>query len=136
MTNNEIRKAVDRIAQIKIYKKEEAELRANILAEFKRRGKNKINLGGPIKEDYVKLNKAQLTKYLVSDVYYQLIDSGKTQNIALGLIFQHATISKKEIREYLPDITKLIHPVKNGVQNQLSYRVSSDDKNMVRGIDL
>lgn len=136
MTNKELREAVNRIAQIKIYKNEEKILRKKILAEFKRRKKSKINLGGPTKEDYIKLNIAQLSKYLVSDVYYQLIDSGKSREDALRLIFQHSCITKKEIIGHLPEIIKLLRTVPAGTQNQISYKISSDESNMVRGIDL
>lgn len=90
MTNNEIIKAIERIAYSKMLAKEASKLRLKIISELNRRKKAKINLGGPSKEDYVKLN--------------------------------------------IIDISA--HEVKAHKQNRLSYRISSDEKNMIRGIDL
>lgn len=138
MTNKEIKKAVERIAQIKMWKKEEVELRAAIIAEFTRRGKDKINLGGPTKEDYVKLNECKVACYLPSDFYYALKDDQFSADKALNILFQATKISKKSMAESMGEFW-----VNNNITQDcsrylcsISYRISSDDKNMVRGIDL
>ena len=135
MTNKEIKKAVERIAQIKMWKKEEVELRAAIVAEFSRRGKDKINLGGPTKEDYVKFNEAKVACYLPSDFYYALKDDRKT---ALGILLQATKISRKGMVESMGEewVKENMTRDCSRYQRSISYRISSDEKNMVRGIDL
>jgi hypothetical protein len=137
MTNKELKMAIDRIAQIKIYKKEEAALREGIIAEFKRRDKVKINLGGPTKEDYVKINYIGCSEYLPCDYYYALVDDEFPLEKAKDMTFQVCKASKKMLKKYGPaHIVDKLETVPSGTRIQLSYRVSSDDKNMVRGIDL
>lgn len=89
MTNEEIRSAILKINYIKSLQLEADSLRKRIHSEMKKRGKIKINLGGPMNEDYI------CRKI-----------SGRTDFIEQSDIFK------------------------------LTYKISTDSFNQIRGIDL
>lgn len=139
MNNNELREAIKRIARIKMYKEEETILREKIKQELKTRGKIKINLGGPESEDYVKLNISNVAVYDPDDLFDYLIDKNKRDLLAAGReLAMICSVSARSIEEYFGKgfAGILIQPSKFTEREQISYRISSDKGNAVRGIDL
>jgi hypothetical protein len=139
MNNNELREAIKKIARIKMYKEEESILREKIKQELKTRGKIKINLGGPESEDYVKLNISNVAVYSPDDLFNYLIDYYKRDLWRAGSeLARMCCVSAKSIDEYFGNGSagRLIRPSRFSEREQISYRISSDKGNAVRGIDL
>lgn len=145
MTNQEIRAAVLRIVQIKAWKEEEKVLRESIIKEMKRRRKEKLDLGGPNKEDYVclrtnrveEINPKTLLRYLED----KSEDAGWRPEHAHRIFCECVRVVQRKmddtigtnetnhLKEQLPKLFRYN-------QEQLTYKISMDDKNQVRGIDL
>ncbi|MGH0052672.1 MAG: hypothetical protein ACQ5SW_04705 [Sphaerochaetaceae bacterium] len=141
MTNKDIIAAITRIAKFKILKKEADQDRSDILAELKRRKKDKINLGGPTREDYVKRNVSDKIKIHPIEVYRALLEAGVGPDRALEMTLDRCTITQKEFKGINVNgeaLFKLVSiPADVVGQNiRLSYRISTDKQNALRGIDL
>lgn len=145
MTNQEIREAITRMFQIKSLKEEENNLRMKIIKEMKRRRKTKLDLGGPNQEDYVCLREEEFSDIVPSSLLTYLMDkasdAGLPKENALPLFLSCIAVVKKKISENLGE-SELNHirsflPVQNKRSHEfLTYKISTDDKNQMRGIDL
>lgn len=81
MKNNEIRKAIKRLAYIKSLQSEAKELRQGIITEMEKRRKDKINLGGPNEEDYVCLREKESSQFLTYKICFD--ESNQVRGIDL-----------------------------------------------------
>jgi hypothetical protein len=156
MKNEDIRKAILRISHIKSLQEEANILRKQVINELKRRkrykgkdGSIKINLSGPKKDDYVVLKEIQATEYDPVDFYRLLLDiandssddNEQAARIALSNLLQCVKVVKKKVSEslsndYLIEVEECVRLKSSYTQEQLTYKISTDDMNMVRGIDL
>jgi hypothetical protein len=144
MTNKEIRAAILRIVQIKSLQEEEAMLRLKVIKEIKRRRKEKLDLGGPKKEDYVcyrtnAVNEIPSAEFLTW-LEDRAVDSGGSKEMALRTFVQCVTVTKNKCRSIIgtAEVDRLDDAIGKFkyYQERLTYKISTDDKNQVRGIDL
>lgn len=145
MTNNEIREAINEIIRIKALKCREQELRQKIFKELRKRRKDKLGLGG---EDFVKITPIETKEYSPWDLFKLMCSTSFVT--AKGITMPDAVLSK-DVKAFCELVNIVKGEVKsqlgqnffdsmtpNGVRShdQLSYSVSLDEKNRVRGIDL
>lgn len=145
MKNSEIRAAVIRIVQIKSLREEERDLRERIIKEMKRRRKEKLDLGGPTKEDYVCLRSSEYREVqpeaLLTNLEDKAVDAGHPRANAKPTFFKCVKVQLSKMREVLGrgEADHLRASLDSDflyTQETLTYKISTDDKNQVRGIDL
>lgn len=145
MTNNEIRAAVLRIVAIKALREEELELRQKIIKEMKKRRKEKLDLGGPSKEDYVCLRQEEVHEIdasaLLTNLEDKAHDAGLVRKDAMPTFLQCIQVKLNRMREVLgrseaDHLRETLLTQFRYNREYITYKVSTDDKNQVRGIDL
>jgi len=143
MTNNEIRGSIKEIIRIKALKCREQELREKIFKELRKRRKDKLGLGG---EDFVKITEVETKEYSPFVLFCKLykfdaeeVESPNTKARLSSVedFCEMVSILKGAVKErYGEKFFDRIIPVGSRSHNQLSYSISLDEKNRVRGIDL
>lgn len=136
MTNTEIKEAIKEIVRIKALKEKEKRLRKRIVDELNKRRKNKLQLGG---NDFVKLTTCNTNIYDPFELFFEVasepmnIDGIEVASIDdIRKFCSLISILKGKAGDYLCKLSPL------GVKQhqQLSYSVSLDERNSLRGIDL
>jgi hypothetical protein len=140
MTNNEIRECIKEIIRIKALKCREQELRDRIFKELRKRRKDKLGLGD---EDFVKITSVETNEYDPFLMFCKIFTVDPADGSALIPIDEVAelcrvlSIAKGAVRErYGKNFFDRLTPESSRYHDQLSYSVSLDEKNRVRGIDL
>lgn len=145
MTNAEIRAAVLRIVQIKGYKEEEKKLRQSIIREMNKRRKQKLDLGGPNREDYICLRSSDYIairpEALLTYLEDKATEVGFPSKSAWPTFFKCIKVQVIRLREVFGrnEADHIRSTVKSDFlysQDTLTYKISTDDNNQVRGIDL
>jgi hypothetical protein len=145
MTNAEIRAAILRIVFIKSLKEEEVMLRSKVIREMKKRRKEKLDLGGPNKEDYVCLRSVDVKEIrpeaLLTYFEDRAVDAGLKKESVLQTFLRCIQVKINRLREEIgrAEADHLRSSLKVNYlfsQEFLTYKISTDEKNQVRGIDL
>lgn len=145
MTNAQIRAAILRIVAIKALREEEKELRRKVIKEMKKRRKEKLDLGGPSKEDYVCLRKEEVHEImpgaLLTNLEDKSSDAGLPRRNAMGIFLQVVQVQLGRLREVLgrseaDHLRSTLDTLYRYDREYLTYKISTDEKNQVRGIDL
>lgn len=145
MNNEQVRQAVLRIVHIKSLQEEEQMLRMNIIKEMKKRRKKKLDLGGPNKEDYVCLHESEMRtidpEALFVWLHDKADDAGGSPKAATNIFLKCVSVVNNKVEEVLgrADADHIRSTLKTNYLSEsewLSYKISTDEKNQVRGIDL
>ena len=145
MNNHEIREAVLRIAYIKSLGEEAQKLREKIIREMKKRRKDKLDLGGPVKEDYVCLRESERTDIDPEALLVYLTDKaddfGGDKKVAMRMFLKSVRVVQKDLTDVIGEeeaehVRSTLKQIYRYTRETLTYKVSTDDKNQFRGIDL
>lgn len=145
MNNIALRAAVLRLAHIKALKDEEFGIRQEIIKEFKKRGKDKIDLGGPTQEDYICLKDIQI--YDVDPnlllAYLSRRYDGTEEGVegAIRQFIRCIRVVKRKLKDVFDSddvsfISKQFNTLYCQTDKRITYKISVDENNQVRGIDL
>lgn len=143
MTNTEIKEAIKEIIRIKSLQCKERELRGKIIKELSKRRKDKLGLGG---EDFVKVTDVVTKCYSPFVLFCELykfdaadVESPNTKArlSAVEEFCELVSILKGAVKDrHGEKYFDRMNPESERSHPQLSYKVSLDEKNSLRGIDL